>query len=56
MAVIGFAILGVVIGAAGMQFLRLSEPELVERAEGGLKRFWNSMPFTKLDEKKAKAK
>ena len=51
MAVIGLAILGVLLGAAGMQFLRSSKPELVEKAEDGIKRFWNSMPFTKSDDK-----
>ena len=56
MAVIGLAILGVLLGAAGMQFLRSSKPELVEKTEDGIKRFWNSMPFTKSDDKKAKAK
>ena len=47
MAVIGLVILGILLGAAGMQFLRSSKPELVEKAENGIKRFWNSMPFTK---------
>ena len=56
MAVIGLAILGVLLGAAGMQFLRSSKPELVEKAEEGIKRFWNSIPFTKSDKKKAKTK
>ena len=41
MAVIGLAILGVLLGAAGMQFLRSSKPELVEKAEDSLKRFVN---------------
>ena len=51
MAVIGLIILGVLFGAAGMQFLRSNKPELVEKAEDGIKRFWNSMPFTKSDDK-----
>jgi len=41
MAVIGLAILGVLLGAAGMQFLRSSKPEVVEKAEAGIKRFVN---------------
>ena len=52
MAFIGLAILGIILGAAGMQFLRSSRPELVENAENGIKRFWYSMPFTKSDDKK----
>ncbi len=51
MAVIGLAILGILLGAAGMQFLRSSKPELVAKVEDGIKRFWNSMPFTKSDDK-----
>ncbi len=51
MAAIGLAILGVLLGAAGMQFLRSSKPQLVEKAEDGIKRFWKSMPFTKSNHK-----
>jgi len=51
MAAIGLAILGVLLGAAGMHFLRSSKPELVEKAEDGIKRFWISMPFTKSNDK-----
>ena len=56
MTVVGLAVLGIILGAAGMQFLRSSKPELVEKAEDGIKRLWNSIPFTKSDDKKAKAK
>ena len=56
MAVIGLAILGIILGAAGMQFFRSSKPELVEKAEDGIGRLWNSIPFIKSDDKKAKAK
>jgi len=41
MAVFGLVILGIILGAAGMQFLRSSKPELVEKTENGIKRFVN---------------
>ena len=50
MAIVGLVILGILLGAAGMQFLRSSKPELVEKTEDGIKRFWYSMPFTKSDD------
>jgi hypothetical protein len=56
MAVIGSAILDVVLGAAGMEFLRTSKPEMVEKAEDGIKRFVRSMRLSKSDDKKVKAK
>ena len=43
MATLGLAILGIILGAAGMQFLRSRNPELVERAEDGIKRFATSI-------------
>jgi len=50
MAIVGLAILGILLGAAGMQFLRSSKPELVEKIENSIKRLWDSMPFTKSDD------
>jgi len=47
MALFGLAILGIVLGAAGMQFLRSRNPELVERAEDGIKRFVASINIFK---------
>jgi len=56
MAIIGLAVLGVILGAAGMEFLRKSKPELVERGVNGAKGLWNSMGFSKSDDKKTKEK
>ncbi|MBA7610347.1 hypothetical protein ES703_17555 [subsurface metagenome] len=56
MTVVGLAVLGIILGAAGMQFLRSSKPELVEKAEDGIKRFVKSIRLSKSDDKKAKAK
>ncbi len=56
MAVIGLVILGILLGAACMQFLRSSKPELVEKAEDGIKRFVKSICLSNSDDKKAKAK
>ena len=50
MTAIVLGILGILLGAAGMQFLRSSKPELVEKAENSIKRLWDSMPFTKSDD------
>ena len=56
MGLVGLAILGIILGAAGMQFLRSSKPELVEKAEDGIKRFVKSIRLSKSDDKKAKEK
>lgn len=56
MGLVGLAILGIILGAAGMEFLRTSKPELVEKAEDGIKRFVKSIRLSKSNVKKAKAK
>lgn len=56
MAAVGLAILGIILGAAGMQYLRSSKPELVEKAEDDIKRFVKSIRLSKSDDKKAKEK
>ena len=56
MAIVGLAVLGVILGAAGMEFFRKSKPELVERGVNGVKGLWNSMGFSKSDDKKTKEK
>jgi len=55
-AVFGLAVLGIVLGAAGMQFLRSSKPELMEKVENDIKHFAKSIRLSKSDDKKAKAK
>ena len=56
MAIIGLAVLGIILGAAGMEYLRKSKPELVEKGANGVNRLWNSMGFSKSDDKKTKEK
>jgi len=56
MTVVGLAVLGIILGAAGMQYLRSRKPELVEKAEDGIKRFVKSIRLSKSDDKKAKDK
>jgi len=43
MGVIGLALLGVVLGAAGAEVLRAKKPELIERIEDAAKRFVDSV-------------
>ena len=56
MGLVGLAVLGIILGATGMEFLRTSKPELVEKAEDGVKHFVNSIRLSKSDDKKAKEK
>ena len=53
MTLVGLAVVGIILGAAGMQFLRSSKPEMVEKAEDGLKRFVNSIRLSQQNYKKA---
>jgi len=43
MGVIGLALLGVVLGAAGSEFLRAKRPEVIEKIEDAAKRFVDSV-------------
>ena len=52
MAVIGLVILGVVLGAAGMELLRAKNPELLEKIEGGAKRLMDSLGLAESADKK----
>lgn len=47
MALLGWAILGIIIGAAGTEFLRASKPELVEKVEGAAKRLTGCLSSSK---------
>jgi len=38
MTLIGWAFQGIIVGAAGTEFLRKKKPELVEKVEGSVKR------------------
>jgi len=52
----GLALLGIVLGAAGTEFLRAKKPELVEKIEDSAKRFVNSLCSLESTDKKAKEK
>ncbi len=54
MELIGLALLGVVLGAAGTEFLRAKKPELVEKVENAAKRFADSLCSSKSDDEKTK--
>jgi hypothetical protein len=56
MGLVGLVIMGIILGAAGMQFLRSSKPELVERTEDSITRFVKSIWLSKSDAKKPKEK
>ena len=56
MGLIGLAVLGIILGAAGMEFLRSSKPGVVDKAEDSIKRFVKSIRLFKSDDKKTKAK
>jgi len=43
MGVFGWALLGVVLGAAGAEFLRKSKPELVQKVEDAARRLVSSV-------------
>jgi hypothetical protein len=43
MGVFGWALLGVVLGAAGAEFLRKHKPELVQKVEDAAKRLVSSV-------------
>ena len=47
MALLGWAIVGIIIGAAGTEFLRANKPELVEKVEGAAKRFAGCLSSSK---------
>ncbi len=54
MELVGLALLGVVLGAAGTEFLRAKKPELVEKVENAARRLVDSLCSSKSDDEKAK--
>ncbi len=54
MGLVGIAFLGVVLGAAGTEFLRASKPELIKKVEDAAKRFVDSVCSSKSDDRKTK--
>ena len=55
MMLIGWALLGAVLGAAGTEVLRASKPELVEKVEDAARRLVGSLCSSKSEEKGAVA-
>ena len=53
MGVVGLALLGVALGAAGTEVLRVKRPDIIEKIEDAAKRFANSACSSKDDEKKS---
>jgi predicted DNA-binding transcriptional regulator len=56
MELVGFALVGVVLGAVGTEFLRAHKPELVEKVENAARRFVDSLCSSKSDDEEAKEK
>jgi len=54
MELVGLALLGIVMGAAGTEFLRAKKPELVEKVENAARCFVDSLCSSKSDDEKAK--
>ena len=56
MGIVGLAFLGVVVGAAGSEFLRLKRPDIIEKVEDAAKRFVDSVCPSKTDDEKIREK
>ena len=55
MFLIGWAIVGLILGAAGSEILRAKKPRLVDKVEGAAKRFVDSISPDETDSQKPKA-
>jgi len=56
MGLFGLAILGVVLGAAGTEFLREKRPKLIEKIEDAARRFVDSVCPSESDDEKTPEK
>ena len=56
MELLGLAFLGVVLGAAGTEFLRVKRPDIIEKIEGAARRFVDSVCPSKSDDEKTQEK
>ena len=56
MTLVGLAVVGIILGAAGMQFLRSRKPEIVDKVEDSITSFISSMNSSKSNSKKGKDK
>ena len=56
MGLVGLALLGVALGAAGTEFLRVKRPDIIEKVEDAARRFVDSVCPSKSDDEKTKEK
>ncbi len=56
MTLVGLAFLGVVVGAAGSEFLRLKRPDIIEKVEDAAKRFVDKVYPSESDDGKKQEK
>ncbi len=56
MELIGLAFLGVVLGAAGTEFLRVKRPDIIEKVEEAARRFVDSVCPSESDDEKTQEK
>ena len=56
MGIIGLALLGVILGAAGTEFLRVKRPDIIDKIEGAARRFVDSVCPSKSDDEKTQEK
>ncbi len=56
MGLVGLAFLGVVLGAAGTEFLRVKRPDIIEEVEDAARRFVDSVCPSKSDDEKTQEK
>jgi hypothetical protein len=56
MGLVGLAFLGVVVGAAGTEYLRVKRPDIIEKVEDAARRFVDSVYSSKSDDEKTREK
>ncbi len=56
MELFGLAFLGVVLGAAGTEFLHIKRPEIIEKVEDAARRFVDLVCPSKSDDEKTQEK
>jgi hypothetical protein len=56
MGLVGLALLGVVLGAAGTEFLRVKRPDIIEKIEEAARRFVDSVCPSESDDEKTQEK
>ncbi len=56
MGLVGLAFLGVVLGAAGTEFLRVKRPDIIEKVEEAARRFVDSVCPSESDDEKTQEK